>query len=100
MSYTATKDAWIARMQQTKARQAPLTHHLISEWVKKCDDYELDMCTFLYVVRYWNEGLATFRLPMALAEIGYTKAELDALKADGKTLVSVAQEVLARGVAQ
>jgi hypothetical protein len=85
-------DAWLRAQQETKKPLPPAFHHLLTEWRERRDTKTLHSTTFQYVVDYWN------RFDVALADIGYTRAELDQAKKEGKTLDDIVDEILARGV--
>ena len=91
-------DAWIAQQQRKKKRMPPAAHALLSQWVAAGrTNAPLPGATFDAIITYLATGEATDRLPVALADAGYTQHELDA-RAAGETALDVARAILARGV--
>lgn len=58
---------------------------------------DLSQTNFQYLAAYMEHGASHPRLGVARADFGYELAELDALRAAGKTARDVAAEVAARG---
>lgn len=69
--------------------------HLIQRWLNTDNIGTLVRCTFRYIVEYF-EGYRDVRLEIALYDFGYTREELDELKAADKTARDVAQEIVSR----
>ena len=103
MSHIPTRQGmqqWIADMQGQKLPLQSAAHGFLKKWRATHSDAYLNMMTFRHVKTYWETGVPGDRLQVALADIGYTQAEIDALKTDGKTLESIVDEILNRGVAR
>ncbi len=99
--FTAGLNQWIADKQSQKTPLPSAAHHVLSRWRSTKNDDLLDMTTFRHVKSYWETGEPNARLPIGLADIGYTRKEIDELKTAGKmSLEDVLDSVLLRGVAK
>jgi hypothetical protein len=55
------------------------------------------MCSFKHVIAYMDKGHAGPELAVALVDYGYTRDEIDAAKAAGKTARDIAREIVNHG---
>lgn len=85
--------AWLDERQRTKAPLPEAAYGCLRRWRDTGDEAHLYCATFRHVVDYLMRGAESARLDVALADIGYTRAELRQ-----RTLLEIADEVLARGV--
>lgn len=90
---------WLEQRQHVKERPQPGFYAALQGWLSEGDARApCPPTTFDYVIRYMANREQHPRLAVGLGDIGYTREELDALLAQGKTALDVAREVVACGV--
>lgn len=93
---------WVVAGQQKKDPLPSAFYFYLQTWVNANPIIHargMPGSTFDYVIRFFATGEEHARLPIALADIGYTLDELKALKAEGKTAKDLGNVILERGVA-
>ena len=79
---------------------SPVVHEMLTRYRDTGETSWFNALTFRHVADYMATGEEDARLPIALADIGYTRDELAQLRADGKAINDIVDEILARGVQQ
>lgn len=93
-------DNYIYVLQRQKRPTSFAAHLIIKKWHDSGrTDQGMGMCTFKHIINYmsWNQ-VDKSRLPVALADYGFTLEELDSALKEGKTAKDIAAEIIARGV--
>ena len=99
--FKAGFDAWVATGQGAKVPLRSAFYYYLHAWAQATPIIHargMPGATFDYVIRFFATGEEHWRLPVALADIGYTLDEIKALKADGRSAKDLAKEILERGV--
>jgi hypothetical protein len=90
---------WVFNMQQQKNKLPQHTHRAIEAWLGQArSDAPLPGHQFDLIISYMAHGTDNVLLGHALGSIGYTREEIDDLKARRLTALDVARELIARGV--
>jgi hypothetical protein len=89
-------EKWLKAQQSTKKPFSPQcpAMDILRRFVHQ-DEPVVEGTTFFYIAEYFK-GTCHERLPIACADFGYTRKELDQLAKDGKTAKDVAKEIIER----
>jgi hypothetical protein len=87
---------YLQRASRRKEKMPPAVCGILQRWVQSGDS--LNFTTFQYIVAFFVKGEEHERLPVACADFGYSREELRQMKAQGKTAIDIAVEIIDRGV--